>query len=120
MTLRHTPRAKPRGDRPAYYKFHAHAVAGVHKRTCDDCCADFNKEERFFDHDDEFVLGRHSGWSLNQKLCKVCMIRVMETQIENSSASIYRDLCHMRERQRNFPTNEINYESASEWSLKIL
>ena len=81
MTLRHTPRAKPRGDRPAYYKFHAHAVAGVHKRTCDDCCADFNKEERFFDHDDEFVLGRHSGWSLNQKLCKVCMIRVMVTKL---------------------------------------
>ena len=26
--------AKPRGDRPAYYKFHAHVVAGVHKRTC--------------------------------------------------------------------------------------
>ena len=103
--------AKPREVRPKYYKFHAHVVAGVHKRTCDDCWADFNNEERFFEHDD----AHHSGWSSSQKLCKVCMIKVMETQLENSSAAIYRDLCHIRERQRNIPTQKIGYESKSDF-----
>ena len=51
----------------------AHVVVGVHKRTCDDCCADFNNEERYFTE----VDASHSVWSSNHKLCKVCMIKVM-------------------------------------------
>ena len=93
----------------------AHVVVGVHKRTCDDCCADFNNEERYFTE----VDASHSVWSSNHKLCKVCMIKVMETQLENSSAAIYRDLCHIRERQRNLPTHKIGYESMSDFLHRL-
>ena len=43
------------------------------------------------------------------------MIKVMETQLENNSAAIYRDLCHIRERQRNLPARKIGYEIRSDF-----
>ena len=35
--------------------------------------------------------------------------------IKNSSAAIDRDLCHIRDRSRNVPTQKVGYESMSDF-----